>query len=349
MNRLAVLILAAVLLVAACGDNNTGTSATQSGVTTLDEATTSAVAATSEETTTSMAAPEPPPRPPDRWAIHALDLTTGQTDLVYSTPNEIEKLRVNDTGDRIAFAQMVGGDTLEDTEIFTIGVDGSDLHRLTDNDVMDLYPAWSPDGSTIAFLTSRGANLDIYTMNADGADQQLLFDSGTHDADIHWRDDLISFTSGSRIWLMASDGSDARPLTDPPRAGEWGNAVLPFGDYDPRISPDGSRVVFSRLVDDESEHGNYDLFVVGVDGTDLTRLTETGYTQGVAAWSHDGERLVYIVAAADGVGRYDMYMMNADGTGNHNATPDCYPEALVIHWAVFSPDDTKIYFVGEWW
>ncbi len=349
MSRIAVLVIAVALLVAACGGDITAKPVPDQRSLTLDETTTGEATTTSGGATTSVAAPQPPQRPPDRWAIHVLDLATGQTGLIYSTPNQIEKMRVDSTGDRLVFAQTVGGDTLDDTEIFTIGVDGRDLTRLTENTVMDLYPAWSPNGSTVAFLTWRGADLDIYTMNADGSDQQLLFDSGNHDADIHWQDDRITFTSGSRIWLMASDGSDARSLTDPPRAGEWGDAVLPFGDYDPRISPDGTRVVFSRLVADESQHGNYDLFVVGADGAGLTRLTGTGYTQGVADWTHDGERLVYIVAAVDDVGCYDMYVMNADGTGNHNATPDYYPDALVIHWSVFSPDDTKIYFVGEWW
>jgi len=344
--RLAAIAWAVAFFTAACGNGDAGTSLADQESTTLN---TPSVITTSAATTTSMAAPQPPERPPYRWAIHVLDLTTGETGLIHSTPHQIEKVRVNGAGDRLVFAQMVAGDTLEHTEIFTIGIDGQGLTRLTENTVWDIYPAWSPDGSTVAFLSFREADVDIYRMSADGSNQQLLFDSGTHDADIHWQDDLIAFTSGSRIWLMASDGSDARPLTDPPRAGEWGNAVLPFGDYDPRISPDGSRVLFSRLLGDESEHGNYDLFVIGVDGTGLTRLTETGYTQGVADWSHDGQRLIYILAAINGVGYYDLYTMNADGTGSRNATPDYYPDNLVIHWAVFSPDDTKIYFVGEWW
>ncbi len=298
---------------------------------------------------TSPSGAQPPERPPDRWAIYKLDLDTGQTDLIHSTPYAIEKFRVNADGETLALSQAIGGEGYEHHEIFTIDVDGEGLVQLTDNTAWDLYPAWSPDGSAIAFLSLRDADLDIYVMDADGSDQRRLFDSGGHDADIDWQGDLIAFTSGSRIWLMNSDGSNARPITDPPRAGEWGDSVLPFGDYDPRISPNGEKVVFSRLVDDESQHGNYDLFLVNIDGTDLTRLTETGYTQGVADWSSDGESLIYILAAVGEEGRYDLYRMNADGTDNHNATPENFPDNLLIHWAVFSPDDSTIYFVGEWW
>ncbi|MCJ7832384.1 MAG: hypothetical protein MUP92_02935 [Actinobacteria bacterium] len=53
-----------------------------------------------------------------------LDLNTGQTGLIHPTPNPIEKMRVNATGDRLVFSQTVGGDTYEYNEIFTIGVDG---------------------------------------------------------------------------------------------------------------------------------------------------------------------------------------------------------------------------------
>jgi TolB protein len=331
MIRRAATIALAIALIVAGGGCDVGASAPE------------------QTSSTSLGTPIPPEQPPDRWAIYALDLDTGQTNLIHSHPYPIEKMRVNATGDRLVFSQAVGGGTYEDNEIFTIDVDGQNLTRLTDNDVWDLYPAWSPDGSSIAFLSFRDADLDLYIMNSDGSDQRLLFDSGNHDADLQWQGDLIAFTSGSRIWLMNSDGSEARPITDPPRGGEWGKAVLPFGDYDPRISPDGTQVEFSRLIDDASEHGNYDLFLVDIDGTNLVRLTETGYTQGVADWSHDGERLIYILAAIDSTGLYDTYMMNADGTANHNVTPDHYPDNLVIHWAIFSPDDTTVYFVGEWW
>jgi len=284
----------------------------------------------------------------DRWGIYSLRLDSGAVELIYSTPDELSGLALNPAGDRFAFARKVGGTTNEDSEIYTLTMGGGEPTRLTDNRVLDTYPIWSPDGSRLAYL-SMGKTLDIKVMNADGSGSKLLYDSGGHDADISWVGDRIAFTRDSQIWIMGDDGSGAKELTDPPRAGEWGKANLPFGDYDPRISPDGSRIVFERLVADDSLHGNYDLYAMAADGSGVTALTSNGYSQGLASWSHSGDRLAYVVAAIDGAGAYDIYVMNADGSDNHDATPAWFPPEFLCHGATFGPDDATLYFIGEWW
>lgn len=297
-------------------------------------------------------APSAPPQsvPQDeRWGVYVMDLDSQHVDLIYSAPDEIMSLQLSGSGEKLAFSQKFGGDTFDYDEIVTVGVDGSGPRRLTDNDTWDLYPTWSADDSRLAFLSMRGEDLDIYVMGADGSDPELLFDSGSHDADVHWQGGLVAFTAESRIWIMNEDGTDAHPITDPPRAGEWGNANLPFGDFDPRISPDGSRIVFERMVDDQSPNGNYDLFVVEVDGANPRPLTTSGYSQGLPSWSHDGERIVYVVAAVEDRGVFDLYLVNADGTENRDITPGYFPDQFLCHSAVFSADDKSIYFIGEWW
>ncbi|MFZ5879871.1 MAG: hypothetical protein ACOY0R_10920, partial [Chloroflexota bacterium] len=52
-----------------------------------------------------------------------------------------------------------------------MNADGSDARQLTDTPRFDENPAWSPDGSQIAFQTERDGNFEIYVMNADGTDQ----------------------------------------------------------------------------------------------------------------------------------------------------------------------------------
>jgi Tol biopolymer transport system component len=285
----------------------------------------------------------------EKWGIYELDPSTWSVNLVYTTSYMITAIRLNNAGDTFAFSQRIDGDEYADEEICTLGVDGTGFRRLTHNDYMDVYPVWSPDGSRIAFLSWPSETLDIYVMDSEGGNQELLYDSGFHDSDIHWRGNKIAFTRNSQIWVMDDDGTGATQLTDHPRAGEWGNAVLPFGDYDPRISPDRSRIVFERMVDDASPHGNYDLFCVNIDGSGEAALTDTGWTQGMAVWSSSGEELVYLVSAIGTEGRYDIYTVNSEGTDQRDLTSDLFPQSFLAHCPLFSPDDSKIYFVGEWW
>jgi Tol biopolymer transport system component len=285
----------------------------------------------------------------ERWGIYELDPSTRSVNLVYTTSHRITVIRLNNAGDTFAFSQRIDGEEDADEEICTLGVDGTGFRRLTHNDYMDAYPVWSPDGSRIAYLSWPSETLDIYVMDSDGGDQELLYDSRLHDADIHWRGGKIAFTRNSQIWVMDDDGTGATQLTDYPRAGEWGDAVLPFEDYDPRISPDGSKIVFERMVDDASPHGNYDLFCVNIDGSGEAALTDTGWTQGMAVWSSSGEELVYLVSAIGTEGRYDIYTMNSDGTDMRDMTSDLFPQGFLAHCPIFSPEDSKIYFAGEWW
>lgn len=284
------------------------------------------------------------------WGIYKLDLATMDVTLVYSAPGEIQSsaLRLNGAGDRFLFARKVGsGDN--DVEIFSMNTDGSNLRRLTDNSFWDLYPAWSPDGEYIAFLSKRERDLDIYLMDADGANVRKLYDSGDNDADIDWAGDSIVFTAQSAIWRMKGDGTQATRVTDPPGAGEWGKANLPKGDYDPRLTRDGKRIVFERLEDVSNPYGGYNFFAINLDGKGETRLTDNGYSQGLANWSHSGDRLVYTVAAIGNAGEYDMYTMNSDGTNNRNITPAYFPANFLCHSPVFSSNDASIFFIGQRW
>src|SRR5437870_10871671 len=63
----------------------------------------------------------------------------------------------------IAFA----GNETGNFDIYRVNPEGSGLTDLTANDpTSDLDPAWSPDGTTIAFTTRRDGNREIYVMNA---------------------------------------------------------------------------------------------------------------------------------------------------------------------------------------
>lgn len=283
------------------------------------------------------------------WGIYSLVIDSKKVSLIYSTENMLRDLSLYGAGDKLAFGERIGGTVDSSEEICSINMDGTGFTQLTNNSVLDTYPAWSSDGSVLYFLSWRTTTLDIYNMNPDGSGQIMFYDSGFHDADVNVVGDKLVFTRESQIWSINDDASGAVRLTDPPMAGEWGDANLPFGDYDPRLSPDGSSIVFERLVDDTSVHGNYDLYVMNADGTDERALTANGYSQGLASWSHSGDRIVYIVAAINDTGVYHFYMMNSDGTSNMDMTPDYFQDGFLCHSAVFSQDDSRLFFIGQWW
>jgi Tol biopolymer transport system component len=298
-----------------------------------------------------------------KWGIYALDLATQNVTLIYSTNNDLfeSALGLNSQGTKFVFAENFGATPFAPNylgaEICTVGIDGENFQRLTDNSGMDLYATWSPDGNEIAFLSQRDLDttLDIYKMDFNGNNQSKLYDSGANDGDIHWVGNKIVYTSGFKIWHLDVTDPD-HPInptlvTDPPHAGELGVANLPYGDYDPRFNSDGSKIVFERIEDVSTPNGSYNIYAVNSEGTGETQLTHnTGYAQGMASWSHSGDRVVYVVAAIDGQGKYDIYTVNSDGTNDHNITPSYFPaDFLVRQTAIFSADDSKIYFIGMWW
>lgn len=165
------------------------------------------------------------------WGIYALDPMTGALELVYASSTKLTRIRLNAVGDCLVFSKRITDDpagcVLEGTpidrcmEICSVRVDGSDFQRLTDDAFMDLCPSWSADDSHIAFLSFRD-DLDLFTMQADGSNPIQLYDSGSHDSDLHSSGNTIVFTRNSQIWRMNGTGTQVTQITTPPRAGEWG-------------------------------------------------------------------------------------------------------------------------------
>jgi len=180
-------------------------------------------------------------------------------------------------GTKIAFTAKRDGNS----EIYVMNADGSDQTRLTfvlpsvpgATDGQDLWPSWSPDGTKIAFASTRDDNDEIYIMNADGSDQTNISNDPRFDNLPDWSPDgtKIVFSSNRdggnpNIYTMKPDGTDFIQLTD------TGNRH----DSWPSWSPDGTKIVFSSSRDtpSPSQSGEiFEIYVMNADGTGQTRLT----------------------------------------------------------------------------
>jgi TolB protein len=112
---------------------------------------------------------------------------------------------------RIAFAYS--------GNISVMNPDGSGLINLTNDPASDIYPAWSPDGTKIAFVSDRGGAYDLYVMNADGTAIVQLTSDPAIEGRPAWSPDgaKIAFASNgdgdSEIYLINVDGSGVIQLT----------------------------------------------------------------------------------------------------------------------------------------
>jgi len=96
---------------------------------------------------------------------------------------------------------------------------GRNKRRLTDNKALELLPAFSPDDSTIAYVSDIAGDYEIWLMDVDGGNPRRLTNSDGIDTRPCWSLDgnrimFVSNRNGNQqIWIMNKDGSDAQQLT----------------------------------------------------------------------------------------------------------------------------------------
>jgi TolB protein len=242
-------------------------------------------------------------------------------------------------------------------EIYSISDDGRVAKNLTNNPAQDLDPSWFPDGKRIAFYSNRAGNSDIFVMGADGSAPENITSHEATDTSPSVSPDgkQILFMSTrdhteGEVYLMDADGGNVKRLTNNDVYEElpsWSpdGTQVAFCRQLAKESEEGST--------------NAEIFVMNVDGTNVRRLTRLDSFDSCPVWTADGKRIAFHYSDQEGAGimsigsdgqglkvisqptsdwypnwlpnnrllfvsgggaQYNVYVMNADGTGRRRLT-----------------------------
>jgi TolB protein len=220
--------------------------------------------------------------------------------------------------------------------VFVINPDGSGLMKLISDPPINSGPAWSFDGTQLAFAGSENLNSppDIYVTNADGTAPRRLTNTPGFEGAPAWSPDgtTIAFARSdppayvNQIYTMNADGSDPVNISNSPN-----------NNFDPDWSPDGRKIAFDA-------GGN--IWTMNPDGSGKTSLTHdtNAHSDFYPSWSPDGKKIAFesILEPTPDAHFQDsfLYVMNADGSEQTNLVPSG-EQASRPAW---SPDGQKIAF-----
>lgn len=203
-------------------------------------------------------------------------------------------------------------------DIFIKEIATGATQRLHDDAADDAFPAWSSDGQAIFFdayrrvdkravwfqkvgggTVAKVTNIPKAAFEADGHPdgRRVVFTAIEKSDDIDVPDDgqfWKEWRSGQpNLYIINADGSELKDLN--------------IQGINPKWSPDGNHIVFAS-----NASGNFEIYTVRADGSDLLRLTTREANDIEPAWSPDGSTIVFV---SNENKNWNLWLIKADGTG----------------------------------
>jgi len=209
-------------------------------------------------------------------------------------------------------------------EIYAAPVAGGEPVNLTKSKGYDAEGSYSPDGEWIAFASNRHA----YNENLD-ADTKAEFKKNPSHA--------------MEIYLMRSDGSGLRRLTD-----------APGYDGGPFFNADGSRICWRRFSEDGT---SAEIYTMATDGSDVRQITRLGAMSWAPFFHPSGEYLIF-ATNLHGFANFELYLVGASGVGEpvrvtseegFDGLPAFSPDGKMLAWTSNrTPGKKSQIFMAEW-
>ncbi len=239
-----------------------------------------------------------------RKRLWLLDLENGAEAPLTDAGHHAEGRSFSPDGEWIVFWMILSGESQAD--IYKIRRDGSGLTNLTSSPAaIDFDPAWSRDGTRIAFITNTGSpnRFVLKTMNSDGGDVRTVYDpldaitterfpAGVYDPS--WAPDgatllvdkPVRFTGDGEngtagVWHTIRVRADGGEIVDLSQAGGHGDGA----EYLPSFSADDESVVLTIRYGPEDPAGvSLHIFTMNSEGGDLRQLTDSTAWDEFAVW-----------------------------------------------------------------
>ncbi len=235
-------------------------------------------------------------------------------------------------GDRLVFCA--------EADLWTCATSGAEVRRLTTHPGAEYFPAFAPDGASVAFTGEYDGNRDVYVVPVGGGEPRRLTWHPGADEVIGWWPDgkSVIFRSG-----RTDPMGDWHLFTVPVTGGDA--TELPLGwaarlDVEPRTG----RWAFNRAERERATWKRYrggtaaDIWVGDPKQADFRQITDFAGADAFPMW-HDGG----IVFLSDQGGTGNLWRIEADGTGRKRLTDHGDWD---VQWPSMGPDGRVVYTVA---
>jgi TolB protein len=222
----------------------------------------------------------------------------------------------------------VNGEQPERMNLFILKEDGSNLKKVADF-IEDGLPAWSPSGQGLVFSSTRHGDKQSRVYIID----EVPFDRGkASDRPLNFGPDDVrgAYPTWAPGDLIVYQGCDL--TVEPGECGLYSISSFPGPQPATRLTEhaddtapaaSGDRVAFMSNRD-----GNWEVYIMGIDGSGVKRLTNDSAHDGLPTWSPDGKTIAFV---SNRSGAWAIWAMNADGSGQRKLF-DIGGGALAYEW-----------------
>lgn len=252
--------------------------------------------------------------------------------------HRISDLQLSPDGSRIAMTvtEPVKG-TRSNSDIWILEVKTRELHRFTTSKKSDNRPRWSPDGKSLAFLSSRSEKTQIYLLHMRGGEAESLTQGEISIRSFEWSPDgnKIAFLATepkteeeekkekdkddarvvdrddrhARLWILDVESREVRQLTH----GEWRISEYTW-------APKAGRLIISATDNLQPELQTNCIYSVQLSDSSIRKITTPARPYGNLKISPDGRTIAYVGTPMDGPDAHDLFLLPISGGKAKNLT-----------------------------